>query len=168
MRSAAEKDRAGILSVVAAAFAGSPSGGDAELEIVQTTWARHAVATELELVASDVDGVLGHVLGSWGDLAGVPTLAVAPLCVAPARQGEGIGTALMTELLARADRQGHPLVLLLGNPAYYERFGFEPASRCGITYPPVGPDSPYFQVRRLTTYQPGLVGDFRYCWEMAP
>jgi len=69
----------------------------------------------------------------------------------------------MTELIDRADRQGWRLLALLENPAYYRRFGFEPAAPLGIVYPPV--DSPAFQVRRLGTYDPSWRGTFTYAWE---
>jgi putative acetyltransferase len=71
----------------------------------------------------------------------------------------------MGELLGRADAQGWPLAVLLGDPLYYRRFGFEPAGRLGIVYPSVGEDDPHFQVRRLATYLPTLRGKFTYCWE---
>ena len=92
-------------------------------------------------------------------------LGIAPLSVLPHRQRQGIGTALLTELLRRTDEEDWPLVVLLGDPRYYGRFGFEPAGPFGIVYPPVGADSPYFQVRWLTRVDPSLHGQFRYCWE---
>lgn len=119
----------------------------------------------MDLVAIDGERVVGHVLGAFGDLDGQPLLAVAPLSVTPDRQGEGIGTALMNELLRRAQDRGLPAVVLLGSAEYYRRFGFEPAGRLGIVYPPVGPDSPHFMVRRLDAYDPGLRGVFRFRWE---
>jgi len=74
----------------------------------------------------------------------------------------------MTELLRRADGAGLPLVVLLGNPDYYGRFGFEPTGPLGVTYQPVGADSPYFQARKLTAYDPSYGGDYTYCWEIPP
>ena len=94
------------------------------------------------------------------------TVGIAPLAVTPSRQRQGIGAALMTELLDRADAHGWPLVVLLGSTEYYPRFGFEPAGSYGITYQPVGTDNPHFQVRRLSRYDPSYRGDFRYCWEL--
>jgi predicted N-acetyltransferase YhbS len=59
---------------------------------------------------------------------------------------------------------GWPAVVLLGEPSYYRRFGFEPAGSAGIVYPPVGPDSPHFQVRRLSGRR-SPEGRFTYGWE---
>ena len=54
----------------------------------------------------------------------------------------------MAEVLRRADEAACPLVVLLGDPGYYRRFGFEAAGpRCRCVYPPVGPDDPHFMVR---------------------
>ncbi len=58
-------------------------------------------------------------------------LALAPLAVLPERQGQGVGRALMEEGLRRVSAP----VLVLGDPAYYGRFGFEPAAPRGITNP---------------------------------
>lgn len=119
----------------------------------------------LDVVAIDGAAIVGHVLGAVGDLGGEPALAVAPLCVAPFRQGEGIGSALMDELIRRAEAAGGPLVLLLGNPHYYQRFGFKPSGPFGIYYRPVGEGNPHFQVRPLSRFDPTLKGEFTYCWE---
>jgi putative acetyltransferase len=112
--------------------------------------------------------VCGHVLGSWGDLGERQVIGIAPLAVSPAHQGKGIGSSLMRQIIQRADDVELPLVVLLGNPEYYERFGFEPAATLDIWYRPAGRDSPHFQVRRLGAYVPGFHGEYRYAWEMRP
>ena len=55
--------------------------------------------------------------------------------------------------------------MLLGDPAYYGRFGFEPAGPLGLSYPPVGAGNPHFQARQLPGYAEALRGEFSYCWE---
>ena len=165
IRSATRRDRPAILALVQAAFSNADRDGSEEVAIVRGTWARAAGIVGLELVAVDVGEIVGHALGATGDLEGRPVVAVAPLCVAPSHQGQGIGSALMAEFLRRAEHQKWPLVLLLGDPGYYQRFGFEPAGPLGISYRPVGQDNPHFQVRRLAGFNPSLRGDFTYCWE---
>jgi putative acetyltransferase len=56
---------------------------------------------------------------------------------------------------------GEPLAALLGDPAYYRRFGFELSSACQIT-PPVPHWQAHFQVRVLSAYHPRLRGTFTY------
>ena len=109
--------------------------------------------------------MVGYVVAALGHLSANDVLGVAPLAVTPERQHAGIGTALMTELIGRADADGWPLLLLLGDPTYYERFGFEPAAGIEITYGALGGPDRYFQARRLSRYDPALRGTYQYCWE---
>jgi len=64
-------------------------------------------------------------------------------------------------ILGAADALGEPLAALLGDPAYYRRFGFELSSVYQIT-PPVPHWQPHFQVRVLSAYHPRLRGPFTY------
>lgn len=105
--------------------------------------------------------VIGHVVCTRASLAGRPALGLGPLGVLPAWQKRGVGEALMHAVLAAADAVGEPLVVLLGHPGYYPRFGFRPAVELGI----VPPDPTWreaFQARPLTAYDPSLRGEFVY------
>lgn len=159
-------ERDAILAVVMAAFSSPERAGDEEVDIVKAIWSRDAVTEGLELVALDDGRVVGHVAASTGVLGDHPVAGVAPLSVAPSHQGQGVGSALMRELIRRADAAGLPMLLILGSDHYYGRFGFEPAGAHGIVYPPVGPDSPHFQVLRLSAFEPGLTGEYSYAWEL--
>lgn len=161
-------DRSSIRGVVRDAFSTGGRDGQEEVDIVTSTWSLEAAAPGLDLVAVRNDVVVGHVLGAFGQLGDRRCVGVAPLAVTPSLQGQGIGAALMTEVIRRAEEDGEPLLLLLGLPAYYGRFGFESAGPLGIDYPPVGPGNPHFLVRRLSKYKPSYRGEFRYGWETAP
>lgn len=88
-------------------------------------------AEGLALVARDRDG---HVIGTvrlWNVEAGVdasgravPALLLGPLAVDQAHEGKGIGAALMRAAIAEAHKRQHGAILLVGDAAYYERFGF--------------------------------------------
>jgi predicted N-acetyltransferase YhbS len=54
----------------------------------------------------------------------VPALLLGPLAVDCAHEGKGIGGALMRAAITEARDRGHGAVLLVGDPEYYERFGF--------------------------------------------
>ena len=166
VRTAEPADRDATLAVVREAFSEGGRDGQEEVDIVTATWSLGRSPSGCELVAVGDGSLVGHVLAAFGVLADRPVLGVAPVSVAPARQGQGVGSALMTELLLRADEACRPLVVLLGEPAYYGRFGFEPAGPLGIEYPPVGAGHPAFQVRRLAAYDPSWRGAFTYCWEL--
>lgn len=88
-------------------------------------------ADGLALVARDRKG---HVIGTvrlWNVEAGisrdgnaVDALLLGPLAVDGGSSGKGIGSALMRAALVEAKKRGHGAVLLVGDAAYYERFGF--------------------------------------------
>jgi putative acetyltransferase len=90
---------------------------------------------------------------------GQTVLALAPLAVLPPYQGSGIGSALMRDALAIADEHPEPFVAVLGSPAFYSRFGFEPAADDDI-HGPYDEAGDAFQVRRrpgVTQLAPGVV-----------
>ena len=160
---------ADIRAVTAAAFSGvehsappiEPDGAPGEATLAG--WLREDPGwiPELSLVAVADGEVVGHAVATRGTLAGRPALGLGPVSVSPARQRDGVGSALMHAILGAADAMGEPLVVLLGSPAYYGRFGFVPASTLGIEAPePAWGD--YFQARPLAAYEPGLRGPFHY------
>ena len=81
-------------------------------------------ARGLALVARDGDRLVGSVR-LWNVAAGgKPALLLGPLAVDPEAQGEGVGAGLMRLAIARAGMTGHKGIILVGDPEYYERFGF--------------------------------------------
>lgn len=95
----------------------------------------------LSYVAEAPDGsVAAHALLTACRVGGVRALALAPVAVAPAFQRSGAGSAVVRALLEAAAERGESLVLVLGHPEYYPRFGFTPASRFGIRAPFEVPD----------------------------
>jgi predicted N-acetyltransferase YhbS len=85
--------------------------------------------------AKDSRGLIG-TLRLWHIRAGgVPALLLGPLAVAKACRGQGIGRALMEEALGKAADAGHKAILLVGDAAYYEPFGFSRAHTLGLSLP---------------------------------
>jgi putative acetyltransferase len=166
IRESKENDHEAILHLVKEAFSGSGRDGQSEVEIVEKTWSLVAQLPGLELVAADDQLVVGHILGARADLDGRAVVGVAPLSVSPSRQRSGIGSALMAELLHRAEAGDWSLAVVLGDPEYYGRFGFEAAGPNGIFYRPAGISNPHFQVRPLSRFAPSLRGEVSYCWEL--
>ena len=87
-------------------------------------------AAGLALSAVD-DGMLVGTLRLWHVEIGAacPALLLGPLAVAATHRSQRLGTKLICEALFRALASGHDAVLLVGDLAYYERFGF----RRGLT-----------------------------------
>ena len=85
-------------------------------------------AARLSLVAADHHQLVGTVR-LWNVTAGpgCEALLLGPLAVHPDYRNRGIGTALMRRAIARARLAGHSAILLVGDEAYYGRFGFSVA-----------------------------------------
>ncbi|WP_225961976.1 GNAT family N-acetyltransferase [Actinomadura algeriensis] len=95
----------------------------------------------LSVVAEAPDGhVAGHALFTRCHVGDEPALALAPVAVAPGRQRTGAGSAAIRAGLDAARAMGENLVLVLGHPEYYPKFGFERASAYGIRAPFDAPD----------------------------
>jgi predicted N-acetyltransferase YhbS len=81
----------------------------------------------------------GRLVGSvrlWHVSAGdKPALMLGPIAVDPSCRKLGLGAALMNHALAAAAARGHGAVILLGDAAYYARFGFSPAKTAGLSLP---------------------------------
>ena len=92
-------------------------------------------APGLALAATDAGDLVG-TLRMWHVLAGeVPALLLGPLAVVKAYRSRGIGRRLMAEALLRAASAGHKAVLLVGDAAYYEPFGFTRRHTLGLSLP---------------------------------
>jgi putative acetyltransferase len=164
IRRETEPDADVIRAITTAAFAPSrpPGPPPPEAELVDELRASLAWLPALSLVAVTPAGEpIGHVLGTRGHVGPDPVVALGPLSVRPDRQQNGVGSALMHAVLGAADALGEPLVALLGDPAYYRRFGFE-LSHLYQIIPPRPQWQPHFQVRILTRYHPRLCGTFTY------
>ena len=93
-------------------------------------------ARGLSIVADDDGEVVGTVR-LWHVAAGPgrPALMLGPLAVDPARQGQGLGGALLREGLRRAKALGHAAVMLVGDAPYYGRFGFSSRATGSLRLP---------------------------------
>ncbi len=150
-----EDDWAPIAAVTTAAF-----GKEQEAKMIAAIRASDGFVPDLSLVAEDGDEVVGHLLLSYVVLegSGQRLLELGPISVRPDRQRQGIGSLLIHEALARAEARQEPLVLVLGHPSYYPRFGFRRASEIGIV--PAQPDIPdeAYMALQLQSYDPSIRG----------
>lgn len=138
-------DVAPIRRLVAQAFASPETRRPPEVQLVEALRDSDAWLPELSMVA-EVDGelvgyaLLSRVLVQPG---AIPALALGPVAVRPDRQRRGYGRDVVQAALDAAAELDERLVLVLGNPAYYRRFGFEPAARFKLTSPWSGLGDPW-------------------------
>lgn len=145
LRDERPEDADAIHAVTDAAFEGHPHSGGTEAFIVAAL--RRANALTFSLVTDENGKVVGHIAFSpvritTDDGAAVEGwYGLGPVSVAPSHQRRGIGSALIREGLRRLRGQDATGCVLLGDPAYYARFGF--VADAGLRYP--GPPPEYFQ-----------------------
>ena len=122
------KDQTVIRAIVTAAF---PTDGEARL--VDALRANGKAIYSLVAV-DDHEEVLGHIM--FSSVTTPPStakgLGLAPVAVKPELQNRGIGSQLIRSSLIECKTDGFDYVVLLGNPTYYHRFGFQTASVFGL------------------------------------
>jgi putative acetyltransferase len=131
IRDETPSDHTAIRDLVISAF-----GQTDEADLVE--WLRADGDSVIELVAADDGGIVGHVMFSKMT-APFRALGLAPVSVAPGRQRAGIGSRLIRAGLERAREQGWQGVFVVGDPAYYSRFGFDAALARGFASSYAGP-----------------------------
>ena len=134
-------DEEAIHAVTTAAFLNAPHTGHTEQFIVREL--RRADALAVSLVAEREGRIVGHVAISPVTIDGMTRgwFGLGPVSVAPTLQGRGIGSQLVREALRQLRDAGGRGCVLVGEPAYYQRFGFRPEAE--LVLPGVPPE--YFQ-----------------------
>jgi putative acetyltransferase len=180
IRPAEPADAAAVRQVIAAAFRpvdgavdgtrdritdGTVDGTVAEVGLYEALRRDPAWITELCLVAVRDGWVVGQLTSSNGTLTDPAgdcrrLVGVGPVAVHPQEQGTGVGRALLTTLIDRARQAGESALVLLGDPAFYGRFGFRPAADVGVA----APDPAWGEHFMALVLQAGLppAGSFRY------
>ncbi len=163
MRAEATSDWSAVRDVHVAAFG---DHGEVVANLVDDL--RHAVARGegLSLVAAEGDEIVGHAMFTQSLLDAprrlLPVQVLSPVGVAPARQQQGVGTALIRRGLELLVERGVPLVFLEGAPSYYSRFGFQRAVDQGFRKPSLRIPDAGFQVLRLPAYEAWMTGTLVY------
>lgn len=156
VRTERPEDATAIGAVTTAAFAGAVHSSGTEAAIVAAL--RAAGALSVSLVALGNGEIVGHVAFSPVTIDGEGSgwFGLGPVSVRPDRQRAGIGRALIEEGLARLSAGGAAGCVVLGDPAYYARFGFvaDPALRYA--------DAPPAYFQRLVFSGPPPAGRVTY------
>jgi putative acetyltransferase len=157
VRPESEVDWPTVDDIVCRAFDDRPN------EVALVRRLREAGPSTISRVAA-IDGrVVAHLMCSPLGIEGSPAsvLSLAPVAVDPEQQGRGLGARLVSSSMAELDAAAVPLVVVLGEPDYYGRFGFKPAADYGIAGP-AGMSPEHLQVLPLRAYDPSLRGVLIY------
>ena len=146
-----------------------PDDAPAIRNLVATAFGRVAEAVLVDSLVRDRDAEIALVVESRGLLVGhvllsrmtapFRALALAPVSVAPQHQSHGVGSAMVREAIDAARAAGWEAIFVLGAPAYYTRFGFDPAPAAGFASPYAGPA---FMALGLQGPLPVLTGELRH------
>lgn len=138
-------ERAEVYRVLSAAFPDSQ-----EAFLVERL--RFALQDRISMVAEVGDKIVGHILFTpvtiHDGAAKRSALGLGPMAVLPSYQRQGIGSKLVVAGLEACAAHGDSVVVVLGHPEFYPRFGFVPAAPKGLRYKDERFD-PYFFVAEL-------------------
>lgn len=138
-------DWVAVQRVTADAFSNSEYGHNGEAELVQSLRKSSASVSLVALLGTEL---VGHVLLSEAEIRindeRHSGLGLAPISVATKHQRQGIGSSLMKAAVEAASQKTSEFVIVLGEPAFYSRFGFRPAADYGVSHGFAGiPQAPF-------------------------
>jgi putative acetyltransferase len=156
IRDARLEDIPAIYDLTKRAFAPMPFAGGNEQDLINT--ARDAGALSISLVAEIGSRIVGHVAFTPA-MAADNTLGwfgLGPVAVEPELQRKGIGQQLINEGLRKLRAWNAAGCIVVGDPNYYQRFGF----RLSPALTPASQPPEYYMMLSLTALQPNAVVDF--------
>jgi putative acetyltransferase len=137
-------------------------GGNDEARLVDAL--RDGGYVQVSLVAEENARVVGHILFSRLPVmtaeGTVEALALAPMAVIPTHQRQGIGSMLVREGLRACTEAGHQIVVVVGHPEFYPRFGFSAERAERLKSPFSGPA--HMALELMPGVMDGIEGDVRY------
>lgn len=136
IRNVKKEDEEEIYELVKESFKTAEVSDGKEQDFIYELRKRNTYIKELEFVAEKKDELIGHIMFSVQEVEdGLETftgLFIAPLCVKKEYRNKKIGTKLIKYGFSKAQDLGYKAVFLIGNPKYYNKFGFEEVTKFGI------------------------------------
>lgn len=153
-------DADAIEAVTIAAFRHAAHTSHTEQFIVRAL--RNSGQLVVALVAEESGIIIGHVAVSPVTITGISSgwYGLGPISVLPVHQGRGVGTLLMRGALARLRALGAAGCVVLGEPGYYQRFGFAASS---LVFP--GVPQQYFQAVSFNSHIPSGTVEYHASFE---
>ena len=154
-----------VYHVIKTAFETAEHSDGNEQDLVVALRAnRNNFIPELSLVAIDNNKIVGYILFTKIKIGENEELALAPLCVLPEYQRQGIGSKLIMEGHRIAKTLGYHYSVVLGSEKYYTKFGYTPAIEYGIE-PPFDVPSKNFMAIKLNESNVEIKGIVKYAKE---
>ena len=157
IRAESPEDRTAIWQVNRLAF-----GREDEPRLVDEL--RDEGYARVSLVAELAGQIVAHVLFSHLPIMSasgiVNALSLAPMAEVPSEQRKGIGSTLVTEGLRACREAGHRIVVVLGHPDFYPRFGFSAKLAARLKSPYAGPS--FMALELVPGALDGIDGEVRY------
>ena len=127
-----------IYELVKVAFKTAKVSNGKEQDFVNQLRSSGSYIPELALVAEENGKMIGHIMLTKTYIVNsgnkFETLLLAPISVALEYRNRGVGSNLIKESFKLAKGMGYTSVILVGDPAYYHRFGFKAAVNFGIKH----------------------------------
>ena len=144
-------------------------GGEEEVEIIAGIRGSEYSIPELSLVAETDGRIIGHIMFSiitlvHFDRPAEKILSLAPMAVEPEMQNTGIGSALVKAGMDKARELGHTVIVVIGHPEFYPRFGFRQARALGLDVGMEVPDETFM----VAGLQPGALQDIGGMVQFSP
>lgn len=140
-------------------------GQTLEGRLIDTLRANQAVS--LSLVATFNSHIVGHILYSPAEIAGVHGAGLGPMAIRPEYQRQGVGTRLVETGNRMLAESGCPFIIVLGHPEFYPRFGFVPARPLGIACAWDVPDDVFMVLTLDAAKMQGVSGRAEYRQEFS-
>ncbi|TCZ79873.1 N-acetyltransferase [Paenibacillus albiflavus] len=140
---------------------------DDEAQLVEKIRHTDGFIPELSIVAEQENQILGHILLSKASVVDgdkeCEVIVLAPIAVHPDDQKRGIGGKLIQEGVKRCKAAGYPLILLIGHPTYYPKYGFKPARSYGLNLQQFEVPDNVFMVKEVIEGSLGTIkGELKY------
>ncbi len=159
IRSETDADIAAVRTLTIAAF-------DSEDEADINDALRKNGHALLSMVAEEDSTVVAHLMFSpvtiEADGTTVSSVGLGPVAVTPAKQRQGIGSALIRAGLDACREAGYEHIFLLGHKEYYPRFGFQPAENFAISYEGRAPFPSFMCIELQEGSLANVSGDLRF------